>query len=270
MPIAALTVRLYWEVARRGYRRYSTYRAATAAGVFTNSVFGFIRAYVLIELFRLRPHLGGLDVRAVVTYTFVTQGFLMPMAMFGWFEIEERVRTGDVVSDLYRPVDFQAYWLAQDAGRAAFQFVFRGIPPVVVGALFFRLRIPSSPQVWAIFAVSCILGLLVSFGLRFIVNLTAFWVLDAKGLMQMVVVAMLFLGGVIVPITLFPHWLEVVARVLPFASVSQLPVEVFLGRHVGMNAVATLATQAAWAVVLLGAGRAVLAAATRKLVIQGG
>ncbi|MBV9255191.1 MAG: ABC transporter permease, partial [Actinobacteria bacterium] len=35
-------MRLYWEVARRGFRRYATYRAATVAGVFTNSVFGLI------------------------------------------------------------------------------------------------------------------------------------------------------------------------------------------------------------------------------------
>ncbi len=44
-------MRLYWEVFRHGYRRWATYRAATAAGVFTNSVFGFLRAYVLVAVF---------------------------------------------------------------------------------------------------------------------------------------------------------------------------------------------------------------------------
>jgi len=263
-------VRLFWEVARRGFRRYATYRAATVAGVFTNTVFAFIRAYILIALYRQRPHLGGLDVRQAVTYAFVTQGFLMPMALFGWTEIEDRVRSGDVITDLYRPVDFQLYWMAQDSGRAAFQFLARGIPPVAVGAVFFRLVVPAGVATWPVFLLSAAVGLVVSFGTRFALSLTAFWLVDIKGLSQILVVTTMFFGGVILPINTFPHWLEVVARALPFASMVHLPVEVYLGRHPGADAVAVLATQAAWAVVLLGLGRLVLARATRKVVIQGG
>ena len=263
-------LRLYWEVARRTFRRYATYRSATFAGVFTNTVFGFIRAYVLLALFRQRPHIGGFDAGDVLTYTFVTQGFLVPMAMFGWTEIEDRIRTGDIVTDLYRPVDFQTYWLAQDAGRAGYHAIFRGIPPVVAGSFVFALRLPSPPADWALFAASCALGLLVSFGLRFLVNLTAFWLLDARGLGQLLATFNLLLGGVTLPIVLFPHWLEVTARTLPFASVAQLPVEMYLGKHHGADAVATLALQAVWAAVLLLAGRLALAVATRKVVIQGG
>ena len=36
---------LYGAVAAGGFRRYATYRVATAAGVFTNTVFGLILAY---------------------------------------------------------------------------------------------------------------------------------------------------------------------------------------------------------------------------------
>ena len=262
--------RLFWEVARRAFRRYSTYRAATVAGVATNTVFGFIRAYILIALYHQRPHLGGLDARQAVTFAFVTQGFIMPMGVFGWTEIEDRVRSGDVVTDLYRPVDFQLYWLAQDLGRASFQFLARGIPPVVVGALFFHLVVPADPATWAMFVLSFAAGMVVSFGTRFTLSLSAFWLIDIKGLSQILVVVTTFFGGLILPINTFPHWLEVVSRALPFASMVQLPVEVYLGRHTGADTVAALATQVAWAVVLLGMGRLVLARATRKVVIQGG
>jgi hypothetical protein len=65
---------LYWQIARRGFRRYATYRAATAAGIFTNTVFGFIRAYVFITLLRTAGDIGGYTLRDTLTYTFVTQG----------------------------------------------------------------------------------------------------------------------------------------------------------------------------------------------------
>ena len=37
-------MRLDWEIARRGYRRYAAYPGATWAGVFTNTIFGLLQA----------------------------------------------------------------------------------------------------------------------------------------------------------------------------------------------------------------------------------
>ena len=54
-------MRLYWEVARTTARRQATYRTATLAGIFTNTVFGFILAYVMVAVFRARPEIGGFD-----------------------------------------------------------------------------------------------------------------------------------------------------------------------------------------------------------------
>ena len=54
-------MRLDWELAVRGYRRYAAYPAATWAGVFTNTVFGFIQAYILLALFETRDDIGGYD-----------------------------------------------------------------------------------------------------------------------------------------------------------------------------------------------------------------
>ncbi len=45
-------MRLYAAVAAGGFRRYATYRVATLAGVFTNTVFGLIVAYTYIALWR--------------------------------------------------------------------------------------------------------------------------------------------------------------------------------------------------------------------------
>ena len=133
-------MRWMWEVATRAYRRQATYRGATFAGVFTNTVFGFILAYVLLAVYQQRSTIGGFNATDAVTFTFVMQGMLMVIGVFGTTEIADRIRTGDVVSDLYRPVDFQAYWLADSYGRSLFYAIFRGIPPFVVGLA--RLRPP--------------------------------------------------------------------------------------------------------------------------------
>ena len=264
-------MRLYWEVARRSFRRWSTYRGATIAGAITNSVFGYIRAYVLLAVYQHRSDVGGFDAVDAVTFSFVSQGFLMLVSVFrSEMGLSERVRSGEVAVDLARPIDLQAWYLAQDAGRAGFVTIARGIPPILAGALVFELRYPQSFERWIAVAVSVVAALLVSFGIRFLFGLAAFWLLDDRGPYQILQVLILFFAGVIIPITFFPAWLEHLARLLPFASMMQVPIEIWLGKHTGADLVAAVGLQFLWALVLVMAGRAVLATATRKVVVQGG
>lgn len=260
----------YWQLARRSFQRYSTYRGATFAGVFTNTVFGFLRVYVLLALYRYRSQLGGFGPEGIVTYAFVAQGLLATTGGFGNSEIADRIRTGDIVSDLYRPVHFQSYWMAQDLGRAAFQAVFRGIPPVAFGALVFTIRLPADPATVAEFTASVVLASVVAFAYSFTVSLAAFWLIDTRGLAQISVLVLHFFAGFVVPITFFPPALYHLARALPFASVVQYPIEIFLGRHPGPGALGVLGEQALWAVALVALNELIASRAMRKVVVQGG
>ncbi len=262
-------MRLYVEVARRTYARVSTYRSATAAGVFTNTVFGFLLAYILLAVYRQRTEVGGFDAIDAVTFTFVAQGLLMVVGMFNETEIADRISTGDVVVDLQRPYDHQAWWAGVSCGKAVYYLVFRGIPPFLVGALVFNLRVPSLAHALA-FIVSVALGIGVAFGWRYLLQLTAFWLLDVRGANQLGWLTAQFLSGTFVPIVFFPDWLETTARVLPFASMMQYPIEVWLGRFEGVDLLGVFALQLAWATALVLIGRRVMAGAVRRVVVQGG
>ena len=263
-------MRLYWEIARRGYRRFAAYPAATVAGIFTNVVFGFLIAYILLAVFAEQGQIGSYDASDAVTYTWLAQGLLMTVYIWGWYEVALRVQSGDVATDLQRPLDFQLYWLAQDLGRAAYHAAFRGIPPFVIGALAFDVRLPGDPLLWLAFPVSVALAVVVSFAFRFLFNLGAFWLLDYRGVAIIAMVISTFFSGQLIPIALFPDWLMHLAWALPFASMVQAPIEVFLGHARGVELAGLLALQAFWGAVLLLAGRAVFSAGTRKLVVQGG
>jgi ABC-2 type transport system permease protein len=262
---------LYLAIARGSFRRYSTYRAATAAGAFTNTVFGFILAATFLALWHARPHLGGYDTGQAVTYIWVSQALLVSVAAWGGGfqdDLQERFRSGDIATDLQRPVDFLGWWLAGDLGRAGFQLLTRGAVPLTAGVLAFHARLPHSALTWPLFLVSVLLSVLVSFGLRFLVSVSAFWLLDAEGLRALMVVVSMFMSGMLLPLTLFPDGLRQVAQALPWAAIIQAPCDVFLER--GSRVPVELGAQLLWAVLLLAAGRAAQALATRKVVVQGG
>lgn len=266
-------MRLYAAVAAGGFRRYATYRVATAAGVFTNTVFGFILAYTYIALWEERPNLGGYDMAEALAYVWIGQALLATCGLMGsGFEDElmERIRTGDIAVDLYRPADLQLWWLSVALGRSGFQLLGRGVVPMAIGALAFDLALPEHPLTWLAFLVSVALGVLVSFSVWFLVALSAFWLMDGGGVVQVAWLSGMFFSGMLLPLTVFPGALGEVARLLPWASLLQVPADVFLEKRTGWALMETYAFQAGWAAVLLAAGRVVQAAATRRVVVQGG
>ena len=264
-----LPVRLDWEIAKRGWRRYAAYPWATAAGIATNTVFGFIQAYILLAVYRHRSDVGGYDVADTLTYVWLAQAMIMTVFIFGWQELAIRIRDGSIATDLTRPLDPQRYWLAFDLGRAPYHFLFRGFVPFAVGALVFHLHYPSPLDALA-FLVSVALAVVVSLGFRFLYNTATFWLVDVRGVMLLALSVSLFFSGMVLPLTFFPHWLRTVAYALPFASSMQVPIDVWLGKHHGPSVLVVFALQAAWAIVLLALGRIAFRAGTRKLVIQGG
>jgi ABC-2 type transport system permease protein len=264
---------LHVAVATRTFRRYSTYRAATLAGIFTNSVFGIIYSYAYLALWDANPTAGGYDAQDAVTYVWLGQALLMTIALWGGGttdDLAERIRTGDVAIDLYRPVGLVGWYLAADLGRAAYHLLTRGVGPTVIGLVVFDIALPASPLAGLAFAVSLVLAVVVSFAVRFLVASTAFWLLDQSGVKVMSGAFAIFFSGMMLPLVLFPGWLGTLAQALPWASYLQVPADIWLGTHSGSGLATALGFQVAWALVLLLACQAVLRLATRKVVVQGG
>jgi ABC-2 type transport system permease protein len=263
-------MRLYWELAVRGFRRAAAYRSAAISGAITNTFFGFLRAYVFIALYETRADAGGYSLQDTLTFTFITQGMAALIEMWSWWRIAETVQSGEVATDLSRPFDYEFYWLAQDYGRALYQFFLRSVPPFVVGMLVFGAELPPDAALWLAFFPSLVLAVTVSFAWRFCLNLTAFWLLDYRGVAGMSNLVAILLSGFLVPVAMFPDSIRTIVYLLPFASMVAIPIDIFLGKLGGEELAAALLLQAFWAVAMLALGRLVLAAALRKLVVQGG
>ena len=257
-------------LAGAGFRRWSTYRQAALAGVFVNTVFGVIKLSILLGVADSAGGVvAGYDAATLSTYTWVAQAMIAVVMIFGWTELADRVRTGDVAVDLARPVDLQLAWLAGDLGRAGWALISRGVLPVAFGAVVYGIYLPFQATA-ALFPLSVLLAVVVSFACRFILNLCAFWLIEIRGLVMLYVLTSGLLAGHLIPVQMFPGWLRQIAYATPFPALVQTPIDLITGQATGVRAVGLVAAQVAWAVGMLLAGRVVLARATRKLVVQGG
>ncbi len=264
------SMRLYLELAKKAAQRQLAYRQANLAGLLTNLFFGALRAYVLVGLYGARPEIAGYTIAAAITYTGLTQAILRAVQIFGWQDLMKTVRSGEIASDLAKPFDYYYFWLAQDLGADLVHLLVRGIPIMLAYAVATSLVWPSGAGAALAFAASLLLAMPVSFAWRFCVNITALWSSDALGFARLGYTLAMFLSGFLVPVTFFPPWLRLAAAWTPFPSMIEIPVEIWMGIVSGPAVLSALVQQVVWLGVMVLAGRLLLAAGTRKLVIQGG
>ena len=264
-------MRRYLLLARAEFRRQSTYRLALAAGVFTNTIFGFIRYSVFsAALIGAGGTIAGYNVAQASTYVWLGQGLLAGIGLLGTHEVSERVRTGEIAIDLARPIDLQLSYWARDLGRAALLLPARGAIPVLIGALTTGLAVPDSWTAAPLGLISLVCAISISFLLRYGVNLISFWTIDVQGFVNVYMLLMSLFSGFYVPVHIFPDWLQVIAHASPFPSMFQSPIDVLSGRVSGLQALGVIAVQLAWLTGLVVLTRALLWSASSKLVVQGG
>ena len=263
-------LRFYVEVARTAYRSQLIYRWANLAGLGANLFFGIIFCSVMIALYQVRPVTAGYNLREALSYIWATQALIMVVLPFNWQDLMRTIRTGEVVSDLSKPCDFFLYWCSREFGRAVYYFIFRGIPTYLVGALIFGLGFGADWSTWPLFLLTLLLGTASGVVYRVLLNLSAFWLLEARAVIALGTTLAQFFTGNYLPVVFFPAWLYMLAKWLPFNGMINGPAQVFMGKLGGTELFGELALQLSWLLVLVIVVRLITALATRRVIAQGG
>jgi ABC-2 type transport system permease protein len=265
------TARVYWRLLAAGFRRRSAYRLAALGGLVANLTFGLLKVAILFAAVRAAGgQLHGYTTASMSTYVWLSQGMLGSINMDGRIDLAQRVRDGQVAVDFLRPVDLQAATLADESGAALFSLVPRGLPSVLLGAATVGIALPTSPVFYLLGAVSLVLGIVISVATVYLIAVAGFWLIETRGLQIFYMLASGFLGGLYVPIALFPHWLLIVATATPFPSAMMYPVDVLSGLGGARAAAVLVLAQLAWLAGLVAIGQWLTRAGRHRLEVQGG
>lgn len=216
-----------------------------------------------------RGEVDGVDLTTLLTYlTIANLQIWVIWPDVTWY-LQRRVREGKIAQDLARPVGLIGQLLGFQVGSTLFflPFAFAVLPlAFFIGVL----RPPASAEAGVLYLVSVALAYGVVTWMGLLIGLVAFWTLETGGVMQIYRFANLFFAGALVPLWLFPGPLRTVAELLPFHTQASIPVSIYVGRSVGIDALVGLAVQAVWVFLLGVAAVFVYSRALRKVVIQGG
>jgi ABC-2 type transport system permease protein len=159
-----------------------TYRFANWAGLFTNTFFLFFRAYALRACYEGRLEIGGLTAADIVAYVTVSQALLMVIPQWGRIGLSANVRSGQIATDLTRPIDLLQTVLAVRAGVSVYYTFARFFPLMLLGAAVGFVSWPDRVAGAFGFVVSVGLGAWLANLILLLIETSSFWLGTERGM----------------------------------------------------------------------------------------
>ncbi|NLM20838.1 MAG: ABC transporter permease [Peptococcaceae bacterium] len=265
------TYRMYWEFTRKSFQRSAAYRVDSWSRVLGNVMSLGIWGCIWFALYYGKGSVENISFHSMLSY------ILISMALQGihsagtpLWEIQRRVRTGDIAIELLRPYDYPLRMLFTDLGSMSFYFITAIFPLYTVIFIFFQPNIPLSASQWGLFILSAALGYLIRYSLELTFGLFTFWLVETGGVEDIFYFSISLFSGSVVPLWFFPDWLASIASLLPFQGIYFVPNAIFVGELSGQAILPALLNQVIWLVICYGLLRFVWAKASQKIVVQGG
>ncbi len=170
--------------------------------------------------------LGGLTLAQMLWYLAVTESIILSTPRVSQ-EVDRDVRVGTVAVYLTKPLSYPLYRLWLALGERSVRFTVNLLVGCAI-ALVFVGPIPISPTGLGLFVLALPLAFVVDFLGTFLVGLGAFWMEDTAGLTLIYSRVTMILGGLLIPVELFPAWLQPVVKWLPFSSIVYGPSRLFV------------------------------------------
>ncbi|MCP4003701.1 MAG: hypothetical protein GY725_05850 [bacterium] len=271
MPLAP-SPRVYFRYARCAFARRSAYRLANFTGIVVNFFFFLIHAQVFLAFFGGTRRVAGWSADEAVLYFATCEALLMvvgAMSPRSGLELAERVRTGDVVVDLARPVRLWARHLAENYGNVAYYLLARTIILYVAAVALYDLAPPMEARLLLV-PLSIALACGMSAMMHYTLSGAAYWFESARGPLRVMMFMSFLCGGVVVPLDFYPDGFRQICDVLPFRGWIYTPVALASGKLAGNALIYGLCHQVFWFIALCLAAHTVEVRGTRRLAALGG
>lgn len=265
------------------------YRVSALAGMATQIFFGFVfimvyiafydgNASINVPLLPIISFIAGSSVdvtlEQMVTYLWLFQAFFaLVIVRQNDNELLDMIRSGNIAYELCKPLNLYCLWFCKILSRKVIGTLLRFWPVMIVAFLLpepFKLSLPVSFTAFILFIISLILGMIISVIIIFFIHILTFYTLKDKGASSLVIaVSELFAGGY-VPIMLMPSGIQIIAYLLPFRYIGDLPFRIYNGTIGIGTSLINMGVQIFWIVILIFISYKLTNRALKRVVVQGG
>lgn len=273
-----MILRSYFSVIAARYRTLLQYRAAAFAGFCTQLFWGAIKVMVFFAFYAVSSETQPMSLVQVVSYIWLGQALL---GMQPWNidrDIEQLIREGSVSYELVRPLDLYGFWFCRTIALRTATTTLRCIPMIVFAMLVlplagfhdWALQPPAGWGAFVAFVVSLFFALMLACAITMLMHVVLVWTISGDGLNRIMPSLVIVFSGMVVPLPLFPDWLQPFLDLQPFRGLVDVPFRIYVGDIPAVDAWSDILHQIVWAAVFVWLGRKILTRSLRQLVVQGG
>lgn len=255
--------------ARITFRSHTIYRAATLIQFLSQGILLVAMAALWKAIYRSDASFGGHDLNYMLGYWILSISLsqLYPLNVSGG--LSERVKNGDVVFSLLKPVSIELQLFSEALGGSTYNLIFVSLPLFLVGILLYRIRFYLEiHQILAALSFFLCVYFFI-FALEIAVGCLSYVTQSLWGIRTLKSAVISFLAGTLFPIALYPAVLRGVLQFLPFAAMYFIPINLMMTRYtggVGIYFIITLFSAVLLFLVYLIISRVTI----RRIMIQGG
>lgn len=198
----------------------------------SKTIFLFVVLYIFLCLWKVtysetnQAALGGLTLKQMLWYLVVTESIILSLPPIASV-VDQDVRTGALSMQLIRPLSYPLNVLANTLGERVLSFAINFAVGSIIACLFVG-PIGLNVSQLVMFFLLLPLSFALDFSIYFLIGLAAFWLEDTSGLSLIYSRMTMILGGMLIPIELFPDGWQQVLRVLPFSAIVYGPARIFV------------------------------------------
>jgi len=142
-------------------------------------------------------------------------------------EVNKEVQSGEIAYQLNKPYSYILYHFAKSSSKRIIYFSLT----FIFGAIFVYLLIGGfNFKFYSLFflAIIILLALILDFFIAMSIALLSFWLEDSNPIRWIYDKFLFTIGGMLVPLEIFPNWLSQISTVLPFSYIAYAPAKLFV------------------------------------------
>ncbi len=167
-------------------------------------------------------NIAGFTLNQMIWYLVVTEIVTLSRSNI-FFEATQDVKNGNIAYMLNKPYNYILYCFSNSLGEMGVKLLTNALVGLIIGAICVGPLSGFNIMHMPFIVASILLGIFINFFIHISLSLTSFWLEENSAFFWIYGKLVFTLGGMLIPLELFPEWLRNIAVNLPFAYVTYAP-----------------------------------------------
>lgn len=219
-------MRKYFEIGKINFMNNLIYFSGFVLKAIFILIILFIFVHIWTAAYAGREIIDGFTLTMMIWYMLMTESIVTSGSTV-IREVNSDIQDGAIAYQLSKPYNYLGYHLAKNISSKLLGFIVTFVIGFVlvyfmVGGFSFNLaNIPF-------LIVTIVLALLLDFFMLLCIALLAFWFEDTTAIRWIYDKILFTIGGMLVPLEIFPTWLSKISNILPFGYAVYHPAKLFV------------------------------------------